>query len=119
MKFKWKLLFFSLPVFFLAGCGSVKYQEKSFLYGGYSHRQINNQNFEIEFAKGLFSSTGHPADTDKIIVRRAAEITLQNGFTHFSYRVNPLCNSIQITCYYDDNQIPHAFNAQEVLSYVR
>ena len=118
MKFYLVVLTLTISGLCLSGC-ATKYQKGNLLQGGYHERQISSNNFEISFSNGLFTADGHPAKQDKIVMKRAAEITLKYGYTHFTYRVNLLNNSIQITCCTENEAFYNAFNAQEVLNYIQ
>ena len=47
---------------------------------GYTDLQLSQNRYRVTFSGGFDSTSG---DVEMYLLRRAAEITLQNGFTHF------------------------------------
>ena len=69
----------SMLCWLFSGC-STPYQSKGFLGRGYSDFQVTKDTFVINFQGNGFT----PKETAlKYVLRRAAEITLQHGYSHF------------------------------------
>lgn len=88
-------------VVLLAGC-APKCQKASFWEGGYQEFQVNDHEYILTFKEGALSGlvTQHtPSDIERIIALRAAELTLQNGFTHFEMRRDKSPQVMHIYCF--------------------
>lgn len=85
----------------LAGC-APKCQKASFWDGGYEDFKVNDHEYVVTFkegtVKGLMSQTPS-VERDRIIALRAAELTLQNGFTHFDMKRDKAAHVMHIYCY--------------------
>ena len=68
-----------LIVAVLSGC-ATSYQENSFT-GGYSDTQLAPDLFRVSYTGNGYSSSGRVQD---FALLRAAELSLKNGFSHFS-----------------------------------
>ena len=68
----------ALFFFFITGCATI-YQPKN-LFGGYSASQINENTWKVTFEGNGYTSKTR---TENFAMRRAAEITLREGYTHF------------------------------------
>lgn len=75
-----KLIFSLLFACFLAGCGTPYQEEGFFSGGGYKDFQVTKDTFVISFRGNAFTSK---ETVLKYSLRRAAEITLQHGYSHF------------------------------------
>ena len=64
--------------FFITSCATI-YQPKN-LFGGYSASQINENTWKVTFEGNSYTSK---ARAENFAMRRAAEITLREGYTHF------------------------------------
>ena len=64
--------------FFITSCATI-YQPKNLL-GGYSASQINENTWKVTFEGNSYTSK---ARAENFAMRRAAEITLREGYTHF------------------------------------
>lgn len=70
-----------LPILLLtAGC-ATKYQSENFFGFGFSEIKTSQDSFIVNF-KGNASS--HSANVLQYALRRASEVTLENGFTYFT-----------------------------------
>lgn len=79
----------------IAGCSS-KYGPESYFNGGYSDFQLNDDTYQITFSGNQFTSE---AKVRKYALRRAAEITKDNGAKYFLVLSNNL--SVE-TSYYEE-----------------
>lgn len=113
---KYTLIFLSLLAF--SSC-APKYQEGNMLIGGYASTQLGDRAFQITYRPGLFLNEKDLSKKDFVILRRAAEVTLAKGFTHFTHTVNTLTNGLMIHLYNkSDEDLPsQAINAHELLTY--
>ena len=64
--------------FFITSCATI-YQPKNLL-GGYSASQINENTWKVTFEGNSYTSKTR---AENFAMRRAAEITLREGYTHF------------------------------------
>lgn len=73
------LLTLLLPPLLLVGC-ATPYQPKSLL-GGYRDFQISNDTFSVTFEGNQYLDRSR---LKQYLLRRAAEVTLGHGFSHFA-----------------------------------
>lgn len=83
----------------------AKVREGSFTQHGYSCKQLSDRSFEIGYKAGLFTRLDCASEKDKLIITRAAELTLEKGFQYFiivdnsgEYDYDP----VRIMCYQGD-----------------
>lgn len=96
------------------GC-AARYQESSFFSGGFTDERISSHTFVVTYNSGLFNNENNPAKKDQFIIRRAAELTLNSGFTHFTIR--PVHDGLHVQCHQKDEAPETAFDAQTVLKF--
>jgi hypothetical protein len=85
----------------LAGC-AAKCKKATFWDGGYQEFKVNDHEYILTFEESWFSkliAPSTPAEIDRIIALRAAELTLQNGYTHFDFRRGNSSKVVHIYCY--------------------
>ena len=83
MQSKQILVIFSL--FLLSGCvAATPYQPMGFR-GGYSDSQLQNDKFQVSFSGNMKLTQ---AKARQYALRRAAEVTLNNGFDYFMVEEN-------------------------------
>jgi len=71
---------FTLILFLLSGC-ATPYQPKTSAYGyGYSESQLGENIFSVRF---VGSTSDSPEVVSDYAMLRAAEVTLEHGFSHF------------------------------------
>ena len=73
-----KNIFVIISICFFAGC-ATQYKADG-LTGGYSQIQINEKTWQVTFRGNGYTSKNR---AQKFAMRRAAEITLEQDFTHF------------------------------------
>ena len=73
-----KNIFVIISIFLFAGC-ATQYKADG-LTGGYSQIQINEKTWQVSFRGNGYTSKNR---AQKFAMRRAAEITIEQGFTHF------------------------------------
>lgn len=89
----------------LAGC-APKCKKASFWEGGYQEFQVNDREYILTYQEGVVSGliTSHtPSDIDRILALRAAELTLQNGFTYFDIKRDRSPKILHIYCYAEED----------------
>lgn len=94
-------IFQCLVILLLCGC-SPKCHKASFWDGGYEEFKVNDHEYVLTFKEGVVSgyiSPCTPSEIDRILALRAAELTLQNGFTHFDLRRGYSAKVAHIHCY--------------------
>jgi len=64
----------------LSGC-VAGYHSENLLFGGFSDRQISSTEFQVTAVANLIAGMDR---VERIALLRSAELTLQNGGTHFS-----------------------------------
>lgn len=85
----------------LTGC-SPACHKANFWNGGYQESQVNDHEFVVTYREGVVSGylfETNYFDKERILVLRAAELTLQNGFTHFDLRKGNSPDVVHIHCY--------------------
>lgn len=103
----------------VTGC-SAKFQEGNFLEAGYTNNRINEDTFEVGYRQGLFTSELNPAERDRVMMLRAAQIARQNGYTYFvkmeTFGFPTAEAPVRIRCYRD--RAPEgAYNVDKILKY--
>ena len=73
-----KNIFVIISIFLFAGC-ATQYKADG-LTGGYSQIQINEKTWQVSFRGNGYTSKNR---AQKFAMRRAAEITIEQGYTHF------------------------------------
>ena len=73
-----KNIFVIISILLFAGC-ATQYKADG-LTGGYSQIQINEKTWQVTFRGNGYTSNNR---AQKFAMRRAAEITIEQGFTHF------------------------------------
>lgn len=103
----------------LTACSPV-YRERSFMNGGYNSIQISKNEFKINYSLGLFTDASNVSGQDFVIMQRAANVTLENGFEYFVICTNPASHpkdkSLYIKCFNEDHP-KNAVNAKNFLKY--
>lgn len=73
-------VFAFVSCFFLGGC-ATGYQKENFFFNGYSDQKVGKDTFLITYRANEHTP---PEDVHAYALRRAAEVTLENGFQYFT-----------------------------------
>lgn len=98
----------------LTSC-AAHYGQSNFFKGGYNTTQISDCDFCVGYENGLFNNATNPAKQDHFVMRQAAELTLNHGYTHFT--IAPSVGASRVRCYRASEAPTDAYNAEEVLSF--
>lgn len=79
MSFKIKHLLYLLPLFLLSAC-ATGYQREGVFLNGYSDYKAASNQFVVTFRANEFTPQEKVL---KYVMKRAAEITIQNGYHYF------------------------------------
>lgn len=99
----------------LSGCAASKYQEYNIGSGGYTTTDITRNEFTISYAPGLFTKEDL-SQSNQYAMRRAAEKTMENGYTHFTSEPWQT-NSLRICCHTWMTAPAGAYNAEKILRF--
>jgi hypothetical protein len=109
-----KYLIFIFGLVLLTGCGASRYQQYQFGTGGYYTSDIARNEFTIRYASGFFTKEDLSLN-NKYAMRRAAEKTLENGYSHFT--CEPWDRGFRICCYSCMNAPSDAYDAQKIVMF--
>jgi hypothetical protein len=98
----------------LTGCAASKYQEYNIGSGGYKTTDIARNEFTIYYSPGLFTKEDL-SQSNKFAMRRAAEKTLENGYTHFTSE--PWAGGMRICCHTWMTAPSGAYEAEKILRF--
>lgn len=98
----------------LTACSAARYQEYNLGSGGYKTTDIAGNEFTIYFKPGLFTKEDLSL-SNKYAMRRAAEKTLENGYTHFT--CEPWSEGLRVRCYPCHIAPYHAYDAGNILRF--
>ena len=71
---------FVVPVFVLGLVAACTSYQASGLSGGFSETRLSQTSYQVYFRGNTYTS---PARVEKFVLRRAAELALENGFRYF------------------------------------
>jgi hypothetical protein len=93
-----------VAVFFVLGCDSTptRYQKLGTTGdGGYSDEKISDDTFSIKFTANSDTSLSAVC---RYLYRRAAEVTLKNGYTYFAVIRDPCALDSSVPVYRNDDE---------------
>jgi len=83
------------------GCATA-YQSRGFT-GGFEETKLGDNIYKVGFAANGFTS---PERADRFLLRRCAEITLEQGFRYFSYSLENGWATIKLLSSKEEDRIP-------------
>jgi hypothetical protein len=89
----------------LSAC-ETPYRKADFWAGGYSDQMVSDNVAIIEFNSNVFSS---PTETEKLAMRRAAELTIERGFDGFAIEDGSNYETVN-TSYTPGQTTTHCYN---------